>query len=183
MAKFKKTVCPVRKVLVYLRVIYIYIYIYIHHIWIDPIQSHQKKTLNPRQIPLNPIKSREIPSSPWHLIKSPYGWWDLTIFSIFNPPFIQGLVNVLVEHHPNIGDIISNRYLKKLVMFKIPKMGHLPNPAIVLFVTLQNPPRRRDVLNTHAAQLGLHRFNILPWNSDPKNRGEWLFHLFRGSIS
>jgi hypothetical protein len=80
----------------------------------------------------------------------------------------QGLVNVLVEHHPNIGDIISNRYLKKLVMFKIPKMGHLPSPAIVLFVTLQNPPRRRDVLNTHAAQLGLHRFNILPWNSDPK---------------
>ena len=39
-----------------------------------------------------------------------------------------GLVNVLIEHHPNIGDIISNRYLK--VMFKIPQMGHLPNPAI-----------------------------------------------------
>ena len=39
----------------------------------------------------------------------------------------QGLVNVLIEHHPNIGDIISNRYLK--VMFKIPQMGHLPNPV------------------------------------------------------
>ena len=33
----------------------------------------------------------------------------------------------IIEHHPNIGDRISNRYLK--VMFKIPKMGHLPNPV------------------------------------------------------
>ena len=41
---------------------------------------------------------------------------------------LQGLVNVLIEHHPNIGDIIFNRYLK--VMFKIPKMGHLPNPKL-----------------------------------------------------
>ena len=37
-------------------------------------------------------------------------------------------LNVLIEHHPNFGDIISNRYLK--AMFKIPKMGHLPNPII-----------------------------------------------------
>ena len=36
----------------------------------------------------------------------------------------QGLVDVPIEHHPTIGDIISNRYLK--VMFKIPKKGHLP---------------------------------------------------------
>ena len=41
---------------------------------------------------------------------------------------MEGLVNVLIEHHPNIGDIISNRYLK--VMFKIPKIGHLPNPEL-----------------------------------------------------
>ena len=39
----------------------------------------------------------------------------------------QGLVNVLIEHHPTIGDIITNKYLK--VMFKIPKTGHLPTPA------------------------------------------------------
>ena len=39
---------------------------------------------------------------------------------------IQRLVNVPIEHHPNIGDRISNRYLK--VMFEIPKMGHLSNP-------------------------------------------------------
>ena len=26
-----------------------------------------------------------------------------------------GLVNVLIEHHPNIGDIISNRYLKVML--------------------------------------------------------------------
>ena len=41
---------------------------------------------------------------------------------------IQGLVNVPIEHHPSVGDIISNRYLK--VMFKIPKKGHLPTPDI-----------------------------------------------------
>ena len=39
----------------------------------------------------------------------------------------QGLVNVPIEHHPTIGDVISNRYLK--VMFKIPKKGHLPTPV------------------------------------------------------
>ena len=38
----------------------------------------------------------------------------------------QGLVNVPIEHHPTIGDINSNRYLK--VIFKIPKKGHLPTP-------------------------------------------------------
>ena len=38
--------------------------------------------------------------------------------------FIQGLVNVPIQHHPTIGDIISNRYWK--VMFKISKKGHLP---------------------------------------------------------
>ena len=41
---------------------------------------------------------------------------------------IQGLVNVLIEHHPTTGDIISNRYLK--VMFKIPKFRDInPNPC------------------------------------------------------
>ena len=39
----------------------------------------------------------------------------------------QGLVNVLIEHHPTIGDIITNKYLE--VMFKIPKTGHLPTPV------------------------------------------------------
>ena len=39
----------------------------------------------------------------------------------------QGLVNVLIEHHPNIADIISNKYLK--VMFKLPKIGHVPSPV------------------------------------------------------
>ena len=37
---------------------------------------------------------------------------------------ICSLVNVPIEHHLNIGDIISNQYLK--VMFKIPKIGRLP---------------------------------------------------------
>ena len=52
----------------------------------------------------------------------------LTAFGL-HPPCLsyQGLVNVLIEHHPNIGNIISNRYLK--VMFKIPKKGHLPTPG------------------------------------------------------
>ena len=47
----------------------------------------------------------------------------------------QGLVNVLIEHHPTIGDIISNRYLK--VMFKIPKKGHLPMDGKMM-VNLKN---------------------------------------------
>ena len=42
-----------------------------------------------------------------------------------SPNLYQGLVNVLTEHHPNIGNVNSNKYLT--VMFKIPKMGHLPN--------------------------------------------------------
>ena len=48
--------------------------------------------------------------------------------NIQETPFVQGLVDVLIEHHTNIGDIISNRYLK--VMFKIPKMGNLPNTLV-----------------------------------------------------
>ena len=41
-------------------------------------------------------------------------------------PLLQGLVNVPIEHHPTIGAIISNRYLK--VMFEIPKKGHQSQP-------------------------------------------------------
>lgn len=42
-----------------------------------------------------------------------------------NPPLLtffglkQGWVDVLIKHPPNIGDMVSNKYLK--VMFKIPK--------------------------------------------------------------
>ena len=43
---------------------------------------------------------------------------------------IQGLVNVPIEHHPTIGDRISNRYGK--VMFKITNKGHLPTPVCPL---------------------------------------------------
>ena len=43
---------------------------------------------------------------------------------------ISGLVNVPIEHHPTIGDINSNRYLK--VIFKIPKKGHLPTPVYLM---------------------------------------------------
>ena len=45
-----------------------------------------------------------------------------------------------VSHHPNIGDLISNKYLK--VTFKIPKKGHLPNPVLPsVKVALGHPPR------------------------------------------
>ena len=49
---------------------------------------------------------------------------------------LQGLVNVPIKHHPNIGDVISNRYLK--VMFKIPKKGHLPTPVFMGFINQRN---------------------------------------------
>ena len=40
----------------------------------------------------------------------------------------QGLVNVPLEHHPTIGDIISNRYLK-VMWNKSPKRDINPNPC------------------------------------------------------
>ena len=39
----------------------------------------------------------------------------------------QGLVSVLIEHHPTIGDIISNRYLK-VMWDKSPIVGTFTNP-------------------------------------------------------
>ena len=54
----------------------------------------------------------------------------------------QGLVNVPIEHHPTIGDVISNRYLK--VMFKIPKKGHLPTPVSNLGIIWCYPTRAGD---------------------------------------
>ena len=55
--------------------------------------------------------------------------WGNPDFVIFQyQTSIQRLVNILIEHHPTIGDMISNRYLK--VMFKIPKKEHLPTHAI-----------------------------------------------------
>ena len=39
--------------------------------------------------------------------------------SLASKQHLQGLMNVLIEHHPTIGAIIPNRYLE--VMFKIPK--------------------------------------------------------------
>ena len=45
--------------------------------------------------------------------------------------------SVPMEHHPTIGDIISNRYLK--VMFKIPNKGHLPTPVLSCCLDLVIP--------------------------------------------
>ena len=59
-----------------------------------------------------------------------FGW---VLCSTFMFSCYRGLVNVLIEH-PNIGDIISNRYLK--IMFKIPKMRHLPNPLLPIHVPI-----------------------------------------------
>ena len=43
---------------------------------------------------------------------------------------LQGLVNVPIEHHPTIGDIISNRYLK-VMWNKSPTNGtSIPTPAL-----------------------------------------------------
>ena len=50
-------------------------------------------------------------------------YWDLLSLIRIQQ---QGLVNVLIEHYPHMGNIMPNKYLK--VMFKIPKMGHLPHP-------------------------------------------------------
>ena len=52
---------------------------------------------------------------------------------------IQGWVNVLVEHHPTIEDMITKKYLK-VMWNKSP--GHLPTPEIYMFFLRQNlcPP-------------------------------------------
>ena len=43
---------------------------------------------------------------------------------------IHGSLNVPIEHHPTIRYMVYNGYYK--VMSNIPKMGHLPTPAICL---------------------------------------------------
>ena len=55
-------------------------------------------------------------------------WLSHIPCSSFNLTYLQGLVDVQIKHHPTIGDIISNKYLK--VMYKIPKKGHLPTPDL-----------------------------------------------------
>ena len=59
----------------------------------------------------------------WLVRRAP--WCSASAFS--KKHIAQGLVNVLIEYLPTIGDLISNRYLE--VMFKIPKKGHLPTPV------------------------------------------------------
>ena len=57
-------------------------------------------------------------ATPSDMNKGPGKLW--TRISLYS-----GLVNVPIQHHPAIGDIIYNSYLK--VMFRIPKKGHLPS--------------------------------------------------------
>ena len=81
----------------------------------------------------------------------------MVIWGMVSSEFMQGLVNVPIEHHPSIGDIISNRYLK--VMFKIPQKGHLPTPVMTLFDQTEPPPRgepqSHGALPTEALRKGL----------------------------
>ena len=54
-------------------------------------------------------------------------------------PIVHGSLNVPIEHHPTIRYMVYNGYYK--VMSNIPKMGHLPTPAVLLgllgFTTIQ----------------------------------------------
>ena len=63
---------------------------------------------------------------PFYPPDNPYMSWFMMLCSVIIS--ISGLVNVPIEHHPTIGDINSNRYLK--VIFKIPKKGHWPTPVM-----------------------------------------------------
>ena len=45
---------------------------------------------------------------------------------------VQGSLNVPIEHHPTIRYMVYNGYYK--VMSNIPKMGHLPTPAVFLVI-------------------------------------------------
>ena len=46
------------------------------------------------------------------------------------PTTKHGSLNVPIEHHPTIRNMVYNGYYK--VMSNIPKMGHLPTPAKAL---------------------------------------------------
>ena len=89
----------------------------------------------------------------------------------------QGLVNVPIERHPNIGDIISNKYLK--VMFKIPKMGHLPTPESCVGKTATTRPPKRpqcewgDPSASHGppSKCANLPFQKTWWNMEPKDKG------------
>ena len=67
------------------------------------------------------------PPSESRITVGPKELWSDSELQLKQHVFQQGLVNVPIKHHPTIGDVISNRYLK--VMFKIPKKGHLPTPV------------------------------------------------------
>ena len=43
---------------------------------------------------------------------------------------VQGSLNVPIEHHPSIGDIISNRYWFRWCPLYSQVMGHLPTPDV-----------------------------------------------------
>ena len=95
----------------------------------------------------------------------------------------QGLVNVLIEHHPNLGDIISNRYVFKWCS-NSPKWNiYIPNPGIKsqhfspqnnyhplpcrlrlaqLFVRLSQAPLKLR----NGPHLGVHRHPRTWWPAD-----------------
>ena len=89
---------------------------------------------------------------------------QINILGFINPGlilagFIQGLVNVLIEYHHIIGDIISNKYVK--VMSKIPRKGHLPSPDFAhRYGTWLEPQNFKQPLVSSA-----------PWLENPLNGG------------
>ena len=56
-------------------------------------------------------------TDPWMLI-TPEQWYK----------WFQGLVNVQIQPHPAIGDIISNKYMK--VMSEIPNYSNYDQPPL-----------------------------------------------------
>ena len=87
--------------------------------------------------------------------------------------FLQGLINVLLEHHLTIRDIQwgnSSRYLK--VMFKISEMRHLPSPVISARIPWFMVDRsivwmgflNRLISGGHHETLALWDFHMLEWD-------------------
>ena len=84
-----------------------------------------------------------------------YGWWcylAILNYQRVTPPkknesfagCDQGLINVQIKHHPTIGDIISNKYLK--VMSEILNSWDIYQPVVIpeihrRKVSLVKPPR------------------------------------------
>jgi hypothetical protein len=65
------------------------------------------------------------------------------------------LVNVLIEHHPTTGNIISNKQILFQVIFKVPLKQDIYRPLLYLHLEAKSPAYNAKVDETHPSVLGI----------------------------